>query len=93
MSAADRLEAALFQATEALLDVVGLAANPADHYGPRVPVSGSCVNVDEVPVRAWRAAILAQDVLALGLDVLDPESTLSDDLDAELAAITEGRGE
>ncbi len=93
MSAADRLEAALLEAAEALMEVVGLAVNPADPYGPRTPVSGSLVARDEIPDGPFRAAIYALDVLSVGYGLMDPEAPMVATLDEELAAITEGRGD
>ncbi len=92
MSAADRLEAALLNAAEALMEVVGLAANPADPNGERIPVSGSIVSRDEVPQSPWLAAVYALDVLSVGYGLMDPEAEPVATLDEELAAITEGRG-
>ncbi len=93
MSAADRLEAALLAAAEALMEVVGLAANPADSYGPRTPVSGSLVSRDEVPVSAWRAAVYALDVLSIGYGVMDPDTDSALSVEDGLAMLTEGRGD
>lgn len=88
MSAANRLEAALLDAAEALLEVVGLPENPADSKGPRIPVSGSLVNAEEVPHAAYRAACFALEVLMVGMGVMDPEAELMMSVEEGLAAMT-----
>lgn len=88
MSAATRLEAALLEAAEALMEVVGLATNPTDSYGERIPVSGSLVSRDEVPLSAWRAAVFALDILSVGIGVMDPEAESVVSVEDGLAAMT-----
>ncbi len=92
MSAADRLEAALLAAAEALMEVVGLPANPVDCCGERIPVTGSLVCRDEVPDVAYRAACAALQYLMIGYDVMDPASSF-ESVEDGLAMLTEGRGD
>lgn len=92
MSAATRLEAALFDAAEALMEVVGLALNPADSYGERIPVNGSLVDREEVPLSAWRAAVFALDILSVGIGVMDPAAESVVSVEDGLAALTGGEG-
>lgn len=91
MSAATRLETALLEACEALMEVVGLAENPADSYGPRTAVNGVLVDRDEVPLSAWRAAVFALDVLSIGYGVMDPEAESVVSVEEGLAAMTRER--
>lgn len=85
MTAATRLEAALLDAAEALLEVVGLPMNPADGNSPRVPVSGSLVDTEQVPAAAHRAAVYALDVLLVGMAVMDPDNPHSTSVEEGLA--------
>ncbi len=93
MSAAARLEAALLAATDALLEVVGLPANPVDCCGERIPVTGSLVCRDEVPDVAFRAACVALQYLMIGHDVMDPEAPSVVSVEDGLAAMMKGRGD
>lgn len=92
MSAADRLEAALLDAAESLMEVVGLPADSADPNGERIPVSGSVVDRGSVPESAYRAAVFALDVLSVGYGIMDPESSAMSVEDG-LAMLTEGGGD
>lgn len=87
MTAAERLEAALLDAAEALMEVVGVPVEEGDSFRPRNPVNGPLVDRGEVPDCAWRAAVYGLDVIALGLGVLDPEASIVSVEDG-LAAMT-----
>lgn len=92
MTAATRLEAALLEAAEALMAVVGLPSNPADGNSPRRPVNGSLVNRDEVPATARKSAVFALDVLMCGIELMDPDSAHSQSVEDGLAAMERGEG-
>lgn len=91
MTAASRLETALLDACEALLEVVGLPVDAADKDSLRVPVSGPLVSREEVPATAYKAATFALEVVMCGMAVMDPDSAHADALSVEegLALMTE----